>query len=182
MRGTGLRIDHQVGISMVGCHDPLSTPDLKGLLDSSQAAIHGLASPNGGFDDACVTNHIAIGEVHHDEFERAAVDAANDFIADTRGTHLGLQIVGCHLGRWHHLPLLPGIGPFATTIEEIGDVRVFLCFRHAQVVPALVLADLAENAIRKLRLEDHVVGVILLVTGHRYELKFPRQADTTDAL
>ena len=95
-----------------------------------------------------MADHVGIGEVEHDQIVFAGVDGADRLVGEFRRRHFRLQIVGRDLGRRHHDAILALVGLLAAAVEEIGDVRVFLGLRHAQLLAAGLGHDLAEDVCR----------------------------------
>ena len=85
-----------------------------------------------------MTHHIAICEVDHDEVELLAVDGADELVGHLGCRHLGLQVVGGHLGRSHKHTLLTLEGILATAVEEECHVGILLCLCDMELLLTLL--------------------------------------------
>src|SRR5262249_18330151 len=60
---------------------------------------------------------------------------------------LGLQIVGRYLRRSDQTAIFVGEGDLAATVEEVGDVRIFLGFGDAQLLQTGLGNDFAQRVL-----------------------------------
>ncbi len=67
MWAVGLEVPHLFGIAMVGGHDQTATAGERRLDDPADALVDLLTSSDRGIKVAGVSDHIAVGEVHHDK-------------------------------------------------------------------------------------------------------------------
>ena len=96
--GRAIGIHCIVGIAVVGDDDSL----VASLLGSLDNVFHTLVNSfHGSLDGAVyagVAHHVAIGKVHDDEVVLVFADSFHELGAHLVGTHLGLQVIGSHLG------------------------------------------------------------------------------------
>ena len=120
------------------------------LFEPAEAGVNGFGRLDCRVEDPGVPDHVPIGVVDHDEVEFAARDFRHQLVGHFGGRHLGLQIVGRHLGRGDQDAFLavPNIFSFAA-IEEERHVGVLLGFGNAKLGHALVGDDLAENVVER---------------------------------
>ena len=94
-----------------------------------------------------MTHHVAVGIVQDDDIVLAALDALHALVADLIGAHLGLEVIGGHLGRGHEAAILTGEGLLHTAIEEEGHMGVLFRLGDAQLGQAAVGNILAEDIV-----------------------------------
>ena len=78
-------------------------------------------------------DHVGISVIQHDDVEAAGPNRFDDLVGNLGRRHLGLQVVGRHLGRRNQNPLLPRENGLPPAVEKERDVRVFLGFGDAQL-------------------------------------------------
>ena len=83
---------------MVGDDDGLIIVGLGSLDDVAHAVVHSVYGLGDGIVDAGMAYHVTIGKVHDDEVILLGVDGTNELVLHLVGRHLGLQVVGGHLG------------------------------------------------------------------------------------
>ncbi len=91
-----------------------------------------------------MSDHVRVGEVQDDQVVLAGPDRCHRLRGQFRRRHLRLQIIGRDLGGGDHDAVLAGIGRLLAAVEEIGDVRIFLGLRHAQLAQARLRGRLAQ--------------------------------------
>ena len=145
--------DDRLVVVGFGCFDDL----LHAVVDSPYCLGDGVI-------DTCVTHHVTVGEVHHDEVVLVLVDGCHQFVLYLEGTHFRFQVVGSYLGRRNEDAVLTLEGSLATTIEEEGDMCVFLCLSSMQLFLSLFAEILAEGILNILFGEEDVntleVGIV----------------------
>ena len=131
--GAAIGLEHDLGVAVVGGDHGDAAHFQGGLHHPAHARVHRLHGLDGGLENAGVAHHVAVGEVQDDDVIRAGVDALDALVADLPGAHLGLEVVGGHLGGGHQHPVLAGVLLFHAAVEEEGDVGVLLRFGDAQL-------------------------------------------------
>lgn len=123
VRRTSVRIDHLLGVTVVGGDGE----DVAGFLACIVDGLDGLIGGGDGFDgsievtsvadlsveDRSVsaaddveyirTHHIGRSKVAHDKLVFTTLDDLGDLVGNALGAHLGLLVVSWHLGRGDHL-------------------------------------------------------------------------------
>ena len=151
VRTAGLGVDHQLRIAVVGGDDHSAAFRSHRLVDFTQAGVHGFNGFGGGFELAAVAHHVGVGEVHDQDIKMTFVHRFDHRVFHPLGAHLRLQVVGGHFGRRDQDAFLSGISLLDAAVEEVSDVRVFLCFRHAQVLEVQVRHDAGQDVSEFLR-------------------------------
>ena len=164
-------LEHLLGIAVVG-GDQGDTAHLGGGLHHlAHALVHGLHSLDGGLKDAGVAHHVAVGEVQDDDVVLAALDALHALVADLVGAHLGLQVVGSHLGGGDQAPVLAGEGLLHAAVEEEGDMGILLGLGDPELGQAVLRDILTENVMQGLLGEGHLhVGHGGVIGGGAHEV------------
>ncbi len=80
-----------------------------------------------------MAHHVGIGKIADDKIVLLAADRGDQLVGHLESTHLGLEVIGCHVGGRHQHAILAGKGHLFAAVEEKGDVRIFLSFRDAQL-------------------------------------------------
>ena len=122
---------------MVGNDDSLVVVGLSCLDNVLDTVVN---SPNGlgnGIVNTSVTYHITIGEVNNDEVVLVLVDSCHQLVLYFISRHLRLQVVGGYLWRRNQNTILALERLLATTVEEEGDVSIFLSLGSVQLLLAL---------------------------------------------
>ena len=92
-----------------------------------------------------MTHHVAIGKIDNDEIIVLCVDGIHQFVLHLVGTHFGLQVVGSHFRRRHKDAVFTLISLLTATIEEEGDMGIFLGFCSMQLAFALLAQVFAKG-------------------------------------
>src|SRR6267378_4941201 len=170
VRAAGGGVDHGFGVAVIGGDDPGAAAWLKGLIDATEARVHGFDGSNGGFEFAGVADHVGVGVIHDDGVELGFLDGFHDRVGDSLGGHFGLEIVSGDFRRRDEDALFAGEWFFHAAVEEIGDVGVLFGFGTAEVFVLQFLEDLGEDLFEFFRsdyaLEPRPVFVVL---GHADE-------------
>ena len=111
-------------------------------------------------------HHVGRRQVADEQRVHSGLHLAHHRVRHRLRSHLGLEIVGGHLGRLLHLAHLAGEGLLAAAVEEEGHVRVLLGLGHVELGEAQVGDDLAQPVGLLLRREDHGRGEGRAVLGH----------------
>lgn len=119
-----------------------------------------------GIVDTSVTNHVGRSKVVHDKVELALADTLSRLFTHTRSAHLRVKIVCCDLGRGNHIPDLAGELLLDTTVEEEGDVSIFLGLSNVTLLNILLTEPFSEHVTHVLRREGNGESVVGLVLGH----------------
>ena len=94
----GIGVDHLVAIAVVCCQQ-YAPAALQAHTENTVAlVVDGFHGPDDGIAMRRVPDHVRIGEVGDNEILGAMLDGADQLVGDLRGAHLGLHVVGCHLG------------------------------------------------------------------------------------
>ena len=89
-KGLAVLVDHLVGVAVV-CGDKRHAVHLADSGNNlTNAVVNSLNSLNSRLKNACVTNHVAVGEVEDDHIVNSAVNSVNQLILDLISAHLGL--------------------------------------------------------------------------------------------
>ena len=153
---SAVRVDGVVGISVVGNDDCLVVVSLGSFDDVVHALVDGNDSLGDGIINTCVTNHVAVCEVHNDEVVLLCVDGSDEFVLHLECAHVRLEVVGRHLWRSHEDAVLTCEWSLATTIEEEGDVSIFLSLGSVQLALAIDRKVFAEGVLHVLLREEDV--------------------------
>ena len=101
---------------------------------------------------------------------RAVGQRVTEHGAHRPGAHLGLQVVGGHLGAWHHAPVFAGERLLVAAVEEERHVRVLLRLRRAQLRQPRRGNDVAHQVVHRLRAERHRKRERVVVLRHGDDL------------
>ena len=152
---------------MVGGQDHLAAGGQHRVDHLAGALVHGLHGLDGGVKHAGVAHHVTVGKVQDDHVILAALDPLDALLGHLGGAHLGLQVVGGHLGAGDDAAVLAGEGLFPAAVEEEGDVGVLLGLGDAQLGHAQVGDILAHDVGQVHRGIGHLaVGHGGVVLGH----------------
>ena len=172
---TGSRIN--LAIAVVGGDQERAAGLRNRIGDFAEAGVGRLHRLDGGGKAPGVADHVGIGEVQNDHVVFAGADRLDRLGGEFGRRHLGLQVVGRDLGRRHHDAVLALVGLLAAAVEEVGDVRIFFRFGHAQLRAAGVGHHLAEDVREALRRKDRLhqpveIVAVLCHAGRRGEFDF----------
>lgn len=123
---TGIRVQHLLGISVIGSNAKYVTSFLTSVIDSLDSLVGSSNSDDGSIVIPSMTDHVGRSKVAHDELVFAGLDNFGDLVCDSLDAHLGLFVVCGDLGGRDHVSLLALELLFDTSVEEEGDVGVFL--------------------------------------------------------
>ena len=119
---------------MVGCdHDHTAHLVDGSLYQIAHAGVNRFHGCLGGVEDACVTDHVAVGEVDNDDVVLAGEHAFNQSVAHFIGAHFRLEIVCRNGGRLDKHSVLALVLLFYASVEEEGDMGVLLGFCNAEL-------------------------------------------------
>ena len=100
---------------------------------SAHAGVNRFHGCLGGVEDACVTDHVAVGEVDNDDVVLAGEHAFNQSVAHFIGAHFRLEIV-CRNGRRLDKHSVLALVLFLNaSVEEEGYMGVLLGFGNAEL-------------------------------------------------
>ena len=133
VRTAGRRINHQLGVAVVGSHQHSAAALAQSRVDSFQTTIHRLARPDRRLKPARVPDHIGIGKVNDEHVKAPFFNGFHDGIGNACGAHLGLEVVGCDFLRRHQNALLARIRLLHSAVKKVSDVGVLFSFCHSQV-------------------------------------------------
>lgn len=125
---TSNRVQHLLGISVIGSNAKNVASLFTCVVNSLDSLVGSSNSNNSSVVITSMTNHVGRSKVAHDEFVFARFDNFGDLVGDTLDAHLGLLVVSSDLGRGDHVSFLALELLLDTSIEEEGDVGVFLGF------------------------------------------------------
>ena len=143
---------------------------LAGLINLTNGLVRSSNTLDSGIVDAGVTNHVGRGKVVHNELELVLADTLGHFLTHIRSTHLRFEVVRGDLGRGDHIPDLTGELLLDTTIEEEGNVGVFLGLSNVTLLDILLSEPLSEHVTHVLGREGDREGVVGLILGHGGEV------------
>ena len=133
---TAVLIDHDIRVAVV-CGKKQLAAFCQDLVDDlTDAGVDRFDGRNRSLQHAGVPDHVAVGEVQDDQIINVLVDLLQQRIRDQIRAHLRLQVIGRHLRGGDQDAVFSRIGRFHTTVEEEGDVRIFLRFGDAQLSAA----------------------------------------------
>ena len=141
---------------MVGNDDDLVTRCACCLDSGIGAVVDGLDGALDGGIHARVTHHVAVGIVDDDEVVLLCLDGLNEFVLDLVSAHLGLEVVGRHLGTVDQDAVLVLEGFFSAAIEEECDVGIFLGLGDVQLLLAKRRQVLSEGVRHVLLVKEDV--------------------------
>ena len=101
-----------------------------------------------------MAHHVAVGKVDDDEVVLVLTYGSHELVLHLIGTHLGLEVVGCHLRRSHEYAVFAFVRLLAPTVEEEGDVCILLCLCCVQLLHALHGDVLSEGVLHVLLGEE----------------------------
>ena len=153
MRAVGGLVPHGLAIAVVRDHQHRASDLLERRDHPAKPVVHRLAGGNRRLEHAGVSHHVRVGEVGHDQVVFTALDGGDEPVRDLGLGHLGLQVVGRHLGRLRHEAVLALLGLFLAAVEEEGHVRVFLGLGQAEL-PQLVLGHPLADGV-----DDDALGI-----------------------
>ena len=148
MRTAGDGVAHHLAVAVVGRDQQRAAGSSNRIHDLPEAGIHRFDRLDRGRQDSRVAHHVRIGIVQHDQVVLAGVDRLHRLCRQLGRRHFRLQVIGCDLGRRHHDAVFAGKRFFPSAVEEIGDVRILLRFRHAQLRAVRGGRDFPQN-VRK---------------------------------
>ncbi len=160
---------HLLGIAVVGGDDGAAALLGDGFEDLSNADIDRFARLDGRGEVAGVADHVAVGEVDHDQAVRAGFNAFDRLSRHFGGGHFGLLVISRHiLWTLHDLPLFAIERFIAIIVEKEGDVRILLRLGAAELAHATPADEVGENVDHLRRLgESHAHRQAGLIRGHR---------------
>ena len=163
--GHAVVVHHALGIAVVGGNEGHAAHGAGGFHHLAHALVHSLHSDAGGLIDAGVAHHVAVGEVEDNDVIRAALNPLDGLRGHLTGAHVGLHVVGGHLGRGDEGPVLPGEDRLLPAVEEEGHMGVLLGLGDAQLgeaQPGDILAkDVGELPVGEGHLHAGHGGVVL---------------------
>ncbi|MNX92463.1 hypothetical protein D3C86_1246030 [compost metagenome] len=162
----GGRIVHGLGVAVVGGDDRRAALGLDGPDDAAEADVQRLDRLHRRPQVAGVAHHVGIGEVHDDDVGLGVLDPLHRHVRHLEGAHLGLEVVGRHLGAGDQDPLLAAVGLLDPAVEEEGDVRVLLGLGGTQLAHPGVGEHRREDAIERLGQEGQRQPEARVVLGH----------------
>ena len=119
-----------------------------------------------GIVDTSVADHVGRSKVVHDKIELALSDTLRHLFTHTRSTHLRVKIVCSDLGRGNHISDLARELLLDTTVEEEGDVSIFLGLSNVTLLGILLAEPFSKHVTHVLRREGNGESVVGLVLGH----------------
>ena len=122
---------------MVGNDDGLVIVLLGSLNHFLHTVVNSMNSLGNGIVDASVSNHITVSEVHNDEIVHLRVDGSDQLVLHFVCRHFRFQVVSGNLRTGNQYAVLTLIRLLASTIEEEGDMSIFLCLSRVQLLQAL---------------------------------------------
>ena len=123
---TSVGVQHLLSISVIGSNTKNVTSLFTSIVNSLDGLVGCTNSNNCSIVVTGMTNHVGRSKVAHDEFVFASLDNLGDLVGDTLDAHLGLLVVSGDLGRGDHVSFLALELLLDTTVEEEGNVGVFL--------------------------------------------------------
>ena len=142
----------------------------RGVDDAPDAGVDGLERADRRLQLAGVADHVRVCVVDQDERGAAGLERFEDAVGHRRRRHLGRQIVGRDVAvRRHQPPLFTSERLLDATVEEVGDVRVFLGLGGAQLRHALLRQHFAQDHREALGCKRRRHVQLPVVAGHGRE-------------
>ena len=163
--GGAIGVEHVLAVAVV-CADEAAATELKNLGNALfEGFVNGLAGGDAGLQETGVAHHVGVSKVHDGDV--VVGNGVHKLICHFAYAHLGLEVVGSYLsgGGYEDAVLALELG-FYSTVEEEGDVGVFLGLCNAQLLKAGGGNHLAEDVGELFLLEYHGGGVAGLVLRH----------------
>lgn len=166
---------HLLSIAVVGSDEQDVAFLLAGVQNLSNGLISGGTANDSGLVDTGVAHHVRGSKVVHDEGELLLCQTLGNLVGNSIRRHLGSLVVCCNglVGGNKVLVLVTGLEVedlLNTTVEEEGDVSVFLSLGNVHLLNVLLSKPLSQNVVHLLGLESNIEGVISLVSSHGNEL------------
>ena len=163
--GRAVGIDGMVGIAVVGGDDGFVAHRLGRFHNLVQTLVDGLHGGLDGGIDACVTHHVGVGEVHHDPVVLVGLQGLDKFVLHLEGRHLGLQVVGSHLGRGNQDALFARERLLTPAVDEGCDVGIFLGLGDVQLLQSHAGDVFAEGILQVVLGEEDMYAREAVVVG-----------------
>jgi hypothetical protein len=123
---TSVGVQHLLGISVIGSNAKNVASLFTSIVNSLDSLVGSSDSNNSSIVITGMTNHVGRSKVAHDEFVVSSLDNFGDLVGDALDTHFRLLVVSGDLGGGDHVSLLAFELLLDTTVEEEGNVGVFL--------------------------------------------------------
>ena len=153
-----------IGVAVIGSDYGLITHLFGSLHDLAQTLVNHLHGLFYGGIDARMTHHVGIGEIYHNPIVLVGLECLYELFLDFVCRHLGLQVVGSHLGRGYQYAVFARKRFFTPSVDERGDMGIFLGLCDVQLLQALAGDVFAEGIIQVILGEEYVYareGVIV---------------------
>ena len=95
-----LGIAHHLDIAVIGGNQKNAARPLNGRAKPAKANVDRFHSILGGREDACVSDHVRIGVIHHYKIVLAGQDCGLEFFRDFECRHFRLLVVSGNLRAW----------------------------------------------------------------------------------
>ena len=136
----------------------------------TQAQVDRLTRLDGRRQTAGMAHHVRVGIIDHDQVI-ALFDGQNQLVRHLDRGHLGLQIIGRDRWRFRHEAVLARKGHLAATVQEKGDMGVFLGLGQPELAAPLCRHPFA-NAVGQDALwpgRRHIGAVAVGILDHPQE-------------
>ena len=170
VRLSGHRVEHLLGVAVVGRHRQHHARVAAGRLEDAEASVERLDRRDRFGELAGMADHVGVGEIDDVRIVPARRQGADGFLGDLRRAHLRVKVVGRSLPGGDEDALFAGIGLLDAAVEEVGHVRVLLGLGQAQVLDAGRGPHVRENVDEVLRRERRRQAELLLVFGEADEV------------
>ena len=165
-RTAGLRVDHLLGVAVVGGHERRPSDLPHHLHDPLQVPVHRFDRLDRRRENARVPHHVPVGEVEDHQGVLSRGDLGHGALPDLVRAHLGLEVVGGHGRRRDQDPRLPGVDRLLPAVEEVRDVGVLFRLGDPEVRETRVGQRPREDVVEPLRREGRGKPERLVVDGH----------------
>ncbi len=103
----------------------------------SYTLINYLITFNRSVKISCMTNHIWISKIHHNEAVPISCNILNSsysLVSNQQSTHLWYLCIVIYLWRWNIEKVFTFMRSFNTTIKKVGHMHIFLCLGYVYLL------------------------------------------------
>ncbi len=98
VRTARCRVDHHLGVAVVGRDQQRSTFGADRGFDPAQTGINGFDGLDRRLNLPGVSHHVGVGKIDDDDIEGSVFDSFDDGVGNAGSAHLRLQVVGSNFG------------------------------------------------------------------------------------
>lgn len=136
------------------------------LINGLDGRVSGLATPDRGFVNAGMADHIGGREIVHQKPVFVVADAFHELVGHSLGGHLGLEVVGGDFRGGNEVAVLEGELLLDAAVEEEGHVGVLLGLGDVALRDGCLAERFGEDVAHVLRDEGDGEGVFGVVGRH----------------